>query len=126
MRRNRAVIAIAPAAATIATNNTPAIAGFPGIKLAMKGFTPGRNITTSRVMPAIIGKSLPSIMRRYWAKIRPPITIPNNPMLISGDDKRLLKAINSKPPSNPVKAAPAKISIRENLGLGGSGTGAGG
>lgn len=64
-----------------------------------------------RVIAARIGKSLPSITFLNNAKTKPPKII--KAMTIPTEGTKLFKAITNNVPSNPVKAALAKVSPRE-------------
>ena len=64
-----------------------------------------------RVIAAIIGRSFPSITFLNNAKTKPPKII--KAMTIPTEGTKLFKAITNNVPSNPVKAALAKVSPRE-------------
>jgi hypothetical protein len=91
----------------------------------------GTNIKP-RVIAARIGKSLPSIIFLDKTKTNPPEII--KAMIIPAEGTKLFKAITNNVPSNPVKAALAKISLREKRevflitgeGVGDGGIGEGG
>ena len=65
----------------------------------------------ARVIAAIIGISFPSITFLNNAKTKPPKII--KAMTIPAEGTKLFKAITNNVPSNPVKAALAKVSPRE-------------
>ena len=65
----------------------------------------------ARVIAARIGKSFPSITFLNNAKTKPPKII--KAMTIPAEGTKLFKAITNNVPSNPVKAALAKVSPRE-------------